>query len=131
MEARALDERADVRQHDRAPAGIGVARAARPCPPSGRVRPSSIRISVVLPEPLGPSMPSTEPTGTSRSIPSTATVAPNTLRRPLIRAAATAGGATVDGERHRDSVSDSTCSGTAPAAMRPSSVTIAVADRGA
>ena len=51
-------------------------------PAVGRVRPSSIRISVVLPEPFGPSMPSTAPSGMSRSTSSTATVDPNTLRSP-------------------------------------------------
>ncbi len=42
---------------------------------------------MVLPDPFGPSMPSTEPFGTSRSMPSTATVEPNTLRSPIARAA--------------------------------------------
>jgi hypothetical protein len=51
-------------------------------PAVGRERASSMRIIVVLPEPFGPSTPSTAPAGTSRSTPETATVEPNTLRRP-------------------------------------------------
>jgi hypothetical protein len=35
-----------------------------------------MRMVVVLPDPFGPSMPNTEPTGTSRSTWSTATVLP-------------------------------------------------------
>ena len=41
------------------------------------------RMVVVLPEPLGPRKPKTEPLGTARSTPSTASWWPNRLLRPL------------------------------------------------
>ena len=46
----------------------------------GGSRPHSMRMVVVLPEPLGPSMPNTSPREMSRSSPCTATSAPKTLR---------------------------------------------------
>lgn len=71
-----------------APSGSGrPSSSISPC--VGRTNPSSIRIVVVLPDPLGPSMPSTAPSGSSRSTRSTATVLPYSLRRPLVRAATT------------------------------------------
>src|SRR6476469_9526682 len=69
-----------------AAAGIG-APSSSTVPAVGRDSARSMRIIVVLPEPFGPSTPSTAPTGTSRSTPATATVAPNTLRRPRTRIA--------------------------------------------
>src|SRR5690349_8275509 len=53
------------------------------------MRPSSIRIVVVLPEPLGPRKPYTEPAGTARLTPSTASWPPrNRLDSPVLRIAA-------------------------------------------
>ena len=51
-------------------------------PPSGIASVVRIRTAVVLPAPFGPSMPRIEPAGTSRSIPSSATVSPKRLVRP-------------------------------------------------
>ena len=51
-------------------------------------RPSSMRIVVVLPEPLGPRKPKTEPLGTVRSRASTARWRPKTLVRPEVWMAA-------------------------------------------
>ena len=80
---------------------------------------------VVLPEPFGPSMPSTAPSGMSRSTSSTATVDAEYLAQPADPGGDGRARIRGDGERHRESASVSTCAGTAPAAMRPSSVTIA------
>ena len=49
-------------------------------PWSAVIRPSSIRIVVVLPEPLGPRKPWTPPSGTFRSRPSTARCGPRRVR---------------------------------------------------
>jgi hypothetical protein len=51
-------------------------------PELGASRVARIRTVVVLPDPLGPSSPSTVPVGTVRSMPSSALVAPNDLARP-------------------------------------------------
>src|SRR5215470_7360868 len=49
------------------------------------MRPSSIRIVVVLPEPLGPRKPYTAPAGTARLTPSTASWPPrNRLDSPVL-----------------------------------------------
>src|SRR6185437_9378741 len=70
------------------------------------MRPSSIRIVVVLPEPLGPRKPYTEPAGTARLTPSTASWPPrNRLDSPVLLIAtagqpgATAGGRGLAGWR--------------------------------
>ena len=129
VEPRALHQRPDVRAA-RAATDSGIGRPSSSTVPAvGRVRPSSIRISVVLPEPLGPSMPSTAPSGMSRStLPShrhgavgrrpCAARGPG-RRRPPCPGRGRAARVTAA------SASVSTCSGTAPAATRPSSVMIA------
>src|SRR3982751_6571206 len=64
-------------------------------PAVGRTSPRSIRIVVVLPDPLGPRNPKTAPCGTTRSMWSTATWPPrNRLVSPRV---AIAGGADVRG----------------------------------
>src|SRR5215831_6984680 len=50
--------------------------------PSNDVRPRIALSAVVLPAPLGPMSPRMRPSSTRRSMPSTATVLPNVLRRP-------------------------------------------------
>src|ERR1041385_631914 len=50
--------------------------------PSYEVRPRIALSAVVLPAPLGPMIPRMRPSSTLRSIPSTATVVPKTLRSP-------------------------------------------------
>ena len=58
VEGRPLDERPDRAAAPRpARLGIGARRAACSCRPSGRTRPSSIRMVVVLPDPFGPRNP--------------------------------------------------------------------------
>src|SRR3954471_3735096 len=61
---------------------------SRISPSLARARPSSIRMVVVLPEPLGPRKPCTPPRGTARSRPSTATTrrprCRNSLRSPVV-----------------------------------------------
>src|SRR5438270_7614367 len=68
-------------------------------PPLALGMPSSTRIVVVLPEPLGPRKPNTLPTGTARSMPSTAAISPKRLVRPRVSMAragvVTAGGLSV------------------------------------
>ena len=56
VEGRALDEGADPGECGPAPAGIS-APSSRIWPAVGEIRPSSIRIVVVLPEPFGPRKP--------------------------------------------------------------------------
>jgi hypothetical protein len=56
--------------------------ATRPVPAVGRVSVVIIRTVVVLPAPLGPSRPSTDPSGTTNETSSTATVSPKCLTRP-------------------------------------------------
>src|SRR5262249_46850397 len=51
--------------------------------PSQGMRPTMVFRRVVLPEPLGPMIPRMRPGSTLRSMPSSATVVPNVLRRPL------------------------------------------------
>src|SRR6478609_12039799 len=53
-------------------------------PPLLRSSPSSTRIVVDLPAPLGPRKPWTSPVATSRSSPSSARKSPNALTRPEI-----------------------------------------------
>ena len=55
--------------------------ATWPVPLVGLVSVVIIRTVVVLPAPLGPSIPSTVPAGTLRLTPSTATVSPKCLTR--------------------------------------------------
>ena len=55
--------------------------ATLPVPEVGGLRVVIIRMVVVLPEPLGPSRPSTEPVGTEKEMPSTAVKSPNLLTR--------------------------------------------------
>ena len=45
-------------------------------PDVGEMRPASMRIVVVLPDPFGPTKPTTSPAGTSKLSPSTATTSP-------------------------------------------------------
>jgi hypothetical protein len=52
-------------------------------PSSARTSPSNIRISVVLPAPLGPSKPLTSPSSSTKSTPSTAQVVSKRLVKPL------------------------------------------------
>src|SRR5579862_312692 len=58
--------------------------STRMLPAVAGVRPSSIRISVVLPAPFGPRKPKATPRGTTRSAPSTASRSPNLLVRPVV-----------------------------------------------
>src|SRR5271166_4865906 len=53
-------------------------------PALARVRPSSVRIIVVLPAPFGPRKPNALPRGTRRSTPSSAMRAPKRLVRPRV-----------------------------------------------
>src|SRR3990170_6231776 len=53
-------------------------------PASGRSRPVTIERVVVLPAPLGPTIPKIDPACTVRSMPATATVSPNRLTSPSI-----------------------------------------------
>ena len=55
----------------------------RPVPLVGRDSVVSMRTSVVLPAPLGPSSPSTEPCGIAKLTPSTATVSPKCFTRSM------------------------------------------------
>ena len=55
--------------------------ATRAVPLVGRLRVVIIRTVVVLPAPLGPSSPSTEPSGTTNETSSTASVSPKRLTR--------------------------------------------------
>src|SRR5271156_4104786 len=48
------------------------------------VRPSNVRIMVVLPAPFGPRKPNAQPRGTSRSTPSIAARSPKRLVRPRV-----------------------------------------------
>src|SRR5688572_2221336 len=62
--------------------------ATRPVPLVGTLRVVSIRTRVVLPAPLGPSRPSTDPSGTTKLTPSTARVSPKCLTRSMASTAA-------------------------------------------
>src|SRR6266516_6667524 len=61
---------------------------SRTSPPLGRSKPSSIRISVVLPAPFAPSRPTTSPGATCRSTSSTAATRPNSRVAPMLCASA-------------------------------------------
>src|SRR3954453_18233822 len=61
-------------------------------PALGAMRPRSMRMVVVLPDPLGPRNPNTEPVGTARSTPSTAASSPNRFDRPSVWMAGSAVG---------------------------------------
>ena len=67
----------------RAARGIGRP-STRAVPAVGSIRPISMRMVVVLPEPLGPRKPKTLPRGTRRSIPSTARVPRYRLASPRV-----------------------------------------------
>src|SRR5690554_4368010 len=54
-------------------------------PASGSTKPATIRSTVVLPQPLGPSRVVKLPRGISRERSATATVSPYVLRRPVRR----------------------------------------------
>ena len=73
----------------RAFAAIGSVHTSMPsthtCPRSGRSSPVAMRSVVVLPAPLGPTMPKNEPRGTSRLISATAIFGPNALAKPAHR----------------------------------------------
>ena len=56
----------------------------RAVPAVGASKVARIRTSVVFPAPFGPSSPSTFPAGAVRDTPSSAVVAPNVRRNPLI-----------------------------------------------
>ena len=56
MESRTFHQRADASQHGRAAEGIGEP-SSEISPAVGEIRPRSIRIVVVLPEPFGPKKP--------------------------------------------------------------------------
>ena len=83
MEARLLDDRTHPLERVTAPLGDGHAEQAH-LPAVAGVRPSSTRMSVVLPAPLGPRNPNATPAGTRRSALSSATRSPNVLVRPLV-----------------------------------------------
>ena len=57
VEGRPLDQRADPAQHRGRRRRHRLAEQRRSSPAVGRIRPSSIRIVVVLPDPLGPRKP--------------------------------------------------------------------------
>src|SRR3954468_1343395 len=62
-------------------------------PASGRTRPSSILMTLVLPAPLGPSRPSTSPRATVKETSSTAVWRPYRLRSPEHQTAGDGGNA--------------------------------------
>src|SRR5437588_5599646 len=66
------------------PAGsaTGSRPKTRTLPPLGRSRPSRWRISVVLPAPLAPTRPKTQPRGTVRLTPSSARLGPKRRVKP-------------------------------------------------
>src|SRR5574343_320810 len=72
-------------------------------PPSGRTRPESAEISVVLPAPLGPSRPKNSPWPISRSTPASACSERKRLVTPAMRIA---GLMTGTGKRRWDSASE-------------------------
>src|ERR1700689_1112185 len=53
-------------------------------PAFARVRPSSVRMILVLPAPLGPRKPNAQPLGTCMSMPSSAMRSPKRLVKPLV-----------------------------------------------
>src|SRR5277367_4705269 len=65
--------------------------ATNACPPLGGINVVSIRTSVVLPAPLGPSSPKTSPRRTSKLTLSTAVKAPKRLVRSLVCIASDSG----------------------------------------
>ena len=81
VEARLLDDRADARQRLRAVVRVPSRRIV---PLVGFASPSSSRISVVLPAPLGPRKPNAQPRGTSRSMCSRAARSPKRFPRPWV-----------------------------------------------
>ena len=89
---------------DAAPApAAGPSRTSTPStravPPSGRSSVVSMRTTVVLPAPLGPSRPSTVPSGTSNETPFTASTSP----KHFTRSSATIAGSATD--RHPSAIS--------------------------
>src|SRR5690606_22965542 len=64
------------------PCRPGSSPSTRSCPPVRSRVPPIIRIVVDFPAPLGPSRPKLSPACTSKSIPSTATTPPYSLRSP-------------------------------------------------
>jgi hypothetical protein len=83
----------------RAFAAIGSAHTSMPSthtwPRSGRSKPVAMRSVVVLPAPLGPTMPKNDPRGTSTLISATATFGPNDFPRPRTVSAGHAAAASV------------------------------------
>ena len=77
VKAGLFDDRSDPRQCHFPAGWHRHAKQPEPCRTSGLVRPSTIRITVVLPAPLGPSSPNAHPAGTRRSSPATASRFPN------------------------------------------------------
>ena len=75
---------APTRRIDSARPSGTVRPSSRTDPFVGRASPSTQRIVVVFPDPLGPRKPNTPPSGTVRSSPSIATVRPR-LRRYSLR----------------------------------------------
>src|SRR6185503_21058981 len=64
------------------PVAVTVDPSTSIVPPLGWIRPSAIRIVVVLPAPFGPRKPNSSPRSTVRSRPSTAASSPYRLLRP-------------------------------------------------
>ena len=105
----------------------------RTWPASGRSRPVIIDSDVVFPAPFGPTSPASDPAAISRSIPATATFAPNllpsprtTMAGPPMSASSAPGSAYGRGGAPAGitvtvgpSMTRITCSGSTPAAGQP------------
>ena len=91
--ARILVEDADPAARAGAVRGRPAGRRSTTDPAVGRASPVISRSVVVLPAPFGPSRPKTDPAGTSRSSPSTASTPPGPPNRLVRPRQTTAGGA--------------------------------------